>query len=145
MLFTFTIFESITLGMVCVFYYAAGFGDQILLAAAITLGILLVLTLYTMQSKIDWSFLGPALITCLFVMIFWSWFTFWLSPANSFTGRKVISLFGAIIFSLFIIYDTNNIMKHFGVDDYIIAAIELYLDVINLFQYLLMLLSSSNN
>ena len=36
-------------------------------------------------------------------------------------------------------------MKHFGVDDYIIASIELYLDVINLFLYLLALLSGGRN
>ena len=36
------------------------------------------------------------------------------------------------------------IMKHMGVDDYIIAAIELYLDVINLFLFLLSLLSASS-
>ena len=35
-------------------------------------------------------------------------------------------------------------MKYFGVDDYIIAAVELYLDVINLFRYLLMLLAASS-
>ena len=33
------------------------------------------------------------------------------------------------------------IMKYLGVDDYIIAAIELYLDIVNLFLFLLMLLS----
>ena len=37
--------------------------------------------------------------------------------------------------------DTNMIMKYLGVDDYIIAAIELYLDIVNLFLFLLMLLS----
>lgn len=103
-----------------------------------------MLTLYTMQSKIDWNFLGPAIFCCLFILIFWSFFTFWFAPASSFVARQLISLFGAIIFCLFIIYDTNNIMKHFGVDDYIIAAIELYLDVINLFRYLLMLLAFSS-
>ena len=79
------------------------------------------------------------------VMLFWSLFTFVLVPYNGgFVWRQLISLFGAFIFSLFIIYDTNNIMKHFGVDDYIIAAVELYLDVINLFRYLLMLLAMSS-
>ena len=58
--------------------------------------------------------------------------------------RQLISLFGAIVMCLFIIYDTNNIMKHFGVDDYVIAAIELYLDVVNLFRYMLILLSMSS-
>ena len=36
------------------------------------------------------------------------------------------------------IYDTNQIINNMGVDDYIIAAIELYLDIINLFMYILM-------
>jgi Integral membrane protein, interacts with FtsH len=105
------------------------------------MAIFCVLTLFTMQSRIDWSFLGPAIFACLFVFIFWGFFTFWLVPAASFVPRQLLSLFGAIIFVLFIIYDTNNIMRHFGVDDYVIAAIELYLDVINLFRYLLMFLS----
>ena len=53
LLFVFTVLESITLGLLCVYYYAAGYGDQILLAAAITTAIFLVLTLFTMQSRID--------------------------------------------------------------------------------------------
>jgi len=140
LLFVFTIIESITLGFFCLFLYRLGYGSEILLAFGITMAIFCVLTLFTKQSKIDWSFLGPAIFCCIFVLIFWSWFTFWLVPAASFVPRQLLSLFGAIVFSLFIVYDTNNIMKHFGVDDYIIAAIELYLDVVNLFRYLLMCL-----
>lgn len=143
LLSVFTVLESITVGFICVLYFAAGFGEQILLSFAITLMIFLVLTAFTMQSKIDWSFLAPFLFTSLFLLCFWSFFTFWLVP-YSFGWRKFISLAGAIVFCFFIIYDTNNIMKHMGVDDYIIAAIELYLDIINLFQYLLMLLSSTS-
>merc|ERR1711988_1845532 len=55
-LFLFTIIESIVLSIICVMYYRAGYGDQILLAAGITAGIFMVLTLFTMQSKIDWGF-----------------------------------------------------------------------------------------
>ena len=64
-------------------------------------------------------------------------------PVQTFVWRQVFSLIGALIFSLFIVYDTNQIMKHCGVDDYIIAAIELYLDVINLFVYLLQFIMAS--
>ena len=32
-------------------------------------------------------------------------------------------------------------MRHFGVDDYMIAVVELYLDILNLFRYMLILLS----
>ena len=128
----------------CLLLYRLGYGSEILLAFGITMAIFCALTLFTMQSKIDWSFLGPAIFCCVFILFFWSFFTFFLVPASSFVPRQLISLFGAIVMCLFIIYDTNNIMKHFGVDDYVIAAIELYLDVVNLFRYMLILLSMSS-
>ena len=43
------------------------------------------------------------------------------------------------------IYDTNQIINRMGVDDFIIAAIELYLDIINLFMYILMCSSLSSD
>jgi FtsH-binding integral membrane protein len=49
------------------------------------------------------------------------------------------SLFGSIVFSLYIVFDTYMISKRYGYDDYLIASIELYLDVVNLFLYLLQL------
>ena len=57
-----------------------------------------------------------------------------------------MSCFGAIIFSFYIIYDTQLIIggEHkkyqFDVDDYVFATITLYLDIINLFLYILDLL-----
>ena len=41
---------------------------------------------------------------------------------------------------MFIIYDTWMILNKFGPDDYIMASIQLYLDIINLFLYLLEIL-----
>jgi len=37
----------------------------------------------------------------------------------------------------YILYDTSQIMHHLGPDDYVEGAISLYLDLINLFLYLL--------
>ena len=49
---------------------------------------------------------------------------------------------GALIFSLYIVYDTQMMMggKHkysLSPEEYIFAALNLYLDIINLFLYLL--------
>ena len=44
---------------------------------------------------------------------------------------------GAIIFCGYIVYDTDNLIKRYGYDEYIWASIALYLDVINLFLSLL--------
>ena len=70
-----------------------------------------------------------------------SFYTFWL-VGDSFRWQQILSLLFALIFVGFIVYDTHMIMKHFGLDDYVIAAIELYLDVVNLFLFLLRALSA---
>lgn len=57
-------------------------------------------------------------------------------------GFKLGWLFGAIgalVFTGYILYDTDQIMRHMGCDDHVIAAIELYLDVINLFLMFMMI------
>lgn len=53
----------------------------------------------------------------------------------------------AIIFSGYIIYDTDNLIKRYTYDEYIWASVALYLDVVNLFMSLLQILRSfqSNN
>ena len=52
----------------------------------------------------------------------------------------VFSVGGALLFSGYILYDTSVILHKLGPDDYIVAAINLYLDIVNLFLYLLQIL-----
>lgn len=51
----------------------------------------------------------------------------------------------AILFSAYIVYDTFNLIKNYSYDEYIPAAINLYLDIINLFLALLALLEGADN
>ena len=46
---------------------------------------------------------------------------------------------GAVLFSLYIIYDVNQIMHKVSPEEYVLAASNLYLDIINLFIKLLQL------
>ena len=57
---------------------------------------------------------------------------------------------GAVIFSLYIVYDTQLMMggKHkcsISPEEYIFAALSLYLDIINLFMYILMIIGASRS
>lgn len=45
----------------------------------------------------------------------------------------LISVFGAIVFALYLIFDLQEIMLYFSEEDYIIACISLYIDIIGLF------------
>lgn len=45
----------------------------------------------------------------------------------------IYGILGTIIFSGYIIYDTDNLIKRYSYDDYIWASVNLYLDILNLF------------
>lgn len=51
-----------------------------------------------------------------------------------------ISLIGAILFCVFIVVDTHLLMSKLSPEEYILAAINLYLDILNLFLYILRIL-----
>lgn len=53
-----------------------------------------------------------------------------------------ISIGGALLFCLFIIYDTHQIMAHVNAEEYVLASIELYLDMLNLFINILRILNA---
>ncbi|KAJ8968703.1 hypothetical protein NQ314_002158 [Rhamnusium bicolor] len=55
-----------------------------------------------------------------------------------------VSFGGALLFSLFIIFDTQLIMKTLSPEEYILATINLYMDIINLFLYILRILQALN-
>jgi len=135
----FTLVEAYTIGVVCAIYTSQDNGFLVVEAAGITMTIFLGLTLFTCFSKIDFSFMGAGLYMCLHVLIFWGLFQ-WLFGWH--TGA-IYSLFGSILFSGYIIYDTFLIMKKYNYDQYIQAAIQLYLDIINLFLHILRLLAAS--
>merc|ERR1711972_32058 len=99
------------------------------------------------MGKTDFTGCGPYLMAGLLGLMA---FGLVLSLLSIFGGgmpdsklRLVFACCGVLVFVLFIIYDTQMILggahvKHeFSVDDYVLAALSLYLDVINLFLYLL--------
>lgn len=60
------------------------------------------------------------------------------------TSVAIYGAVGAIIFSGYIVYDTQNLIKRFTYDEYIWAAITLYLDILNLFLTILRMLKQSD-
>jgi len=126
--------------------------DSVLLALVVTAGIFFALTAYACVTKSDFTGMGVYLFGFLvalmiFGMVMWLWplFTGSAAPAGM---RLVYAGLGVLLFMFYIIYDTQLIVggshkKHqFSVDDYVFAALNLYLDIINLFTFLLQLLGS---
>jgi len=138
LLWIFTALMSVSIAGICAVYQEAGLGYLVLEAFAITASCFIGLSLYAMKSGKDFQWMGGMLSMGLMGMLMFSFLGF----IFGFSGGILYSLFGVVLFCGFILYDTNRVMKIYGPDDAIMASIELYLDILNLFLYILEMLSS---
>jgi len=131
----FTFFEAFTLGLVVSYVDV----NTVLQAVVITFGIFVGLTVFTFQTRWDFTFLAPLLSIglCSLIMI---GLLSWVFPFSS-GAQFAYCIIGVIVFVGYILFDTFMIMKRFSPEEYILAAVELYLDIINLFLFILRLLS----
>uniref|UniRef100_A0A3B3QFI8 Transmembrane BAX inhibitor motif containing 4 n=1 Tax=Paramormyrops kingsleyae TaxID=1676925 RepID=A0A3B3QFI8_9TELE len=126
-------FVSITSNLT--FYEYAVVFQAFVLTAAVFLG----LTAYTFQSRRDFSKLGAGLFSVLWVLIIASFMRLFFYNE---TVELVFAGAGALLFCGFIIYDTHLIMHQLSPEEHILASINLYLDIINLFLHILRILDS---
>ncbi|XP_020978167.1 BI1-like protein [Arachis ipaensis] len=133
---------SLTVGISC----ANTEGKIVLEALILTSAVVSSLTGYTFWASKkgkDFSFLGPFLFTSLFTLFLVGMMQmfFPFGPAT----HAIYGGIGAMIFSGYIIYDTDNLIKRFTYDEYIGASVTLYLDILNLFLAILNMLREANN
>merc|ERR1711874_620649 len=102
---------------------------------AYTVGVLV--TFFDQSVVIQAFFLTAAVVIGLTA------FTFQIFMGNEMTDTAM-AVGGALLFSLFIIYDTQMIMTRLSAEEYILATIQLYLDIINLFIEILKILEKIN-
>ncbi len=110
-------------------------------AAVLTGAVFGGLSLYALQSGKDFSYLGGMLFMALIALIVGGivmWFV------HSSLLNTLYSIGGVLIFSGYVLYDTSNIMRRLGPDEAIVGAVSLYLDLVNLFWYILRLLMELN-
>jgi FtsH-binding integral membrane protein len=115
----------------------------VLQAVLLTAGIFIGLTLFACQTKYDFTSWMPYLFGGLWALILFGFvgaFFPWGSKSELIYGGL-----GALVFSGYILVDTQLIMRHYHVEEEIAAAISLYLDVINLFLAILRILNSQQN
>jgi hypothetical protein len=141
LLWAFTALMSVSIAGICAIYQQAGLGYLVLQAFAITGACFVGLSLYAMKSGKNFEWMGGLLSMGLMGMLMFG-FLGWIF---GFHGGILYSLFGVVLFCGFILYDTHRVLNIYGPDDAILASIELYLDILNLFLYILELLSSMSN
>lgn len=135
----FTLLEAYSISVIVSFFKAI----VVLEALILTLGIFVALTLFACQTKYDFTSWMPYLFGGL-----WGLILFGLMAAF-FPYNKIAELvyggIAAVIFSGYVLVDTQLVMRHYHVEEEIAAAISLYLDIINLFLAILRILNSQQN
>lgn len=135
LLFIFTLCVSFMVGGICAMY------DQntVISAAFLTTAVCGGIIIYAMTTKTDFTVCGPILFICLLVFVTMGL----LMAIMGFHKGIVWSTLGALLFSAYLLIDVQMIMggsrKQYEIseDDYILAALLIYMDIIQIFIYIL--------
>jgi FtsH-binding integral membrane protein len=108
-------------------------------AAGLTVGAFGILTLYAFVSRRDFSAWGSFLVVGLWVLI-------GTMLINLFFRNQTADLWLAsvtvLIFSGLLVFDTWRLRNVYGPDDYVMAAVQIYLDLLNMFLAVLRILGN---
>jgi FtsH-binding integral membrane protein len=112
-------------------------------AGALTFAAFGVLTLYALLSKRDFSAWGSFLIVGVFVLIAASILNIFVGSAGA---ALWISAVGVMIFAGLLVFDTWRIVRTgtYTQDDYVLATVAIYLDLLNMFMFIVSLLGNGN-
>ena len=129
----------------CGFSYGAGYilsnlkvvaGEEVihtaLLGTMSIFGIMFALGVFMLLSGIKLGFkTGLILFYGLLFLIIARLVNYFTAKSSAFA--KGLTIFGLLLFSVYIIYDTNTILQKNYNGDFITASIDYYLDIINIF------------
>ncbi len=138
----FTCAEGILIGFICSFYKI----ESVLMALGTVTLITLALSAFAIQTKYDFTGWGPYLFVALIVLVVFGFIVSFF-PYNK-TATKIYCGIGTLLFSFYLVYDTQlvvggkNRKVQLNVDDYVMGALMLYVDIIQIFLYLLSLFGS---
>ena len=123
--FKFGLFTMISILMGAYLSPQANIKEALLEVVTIFIG-MFILGLLSVQFGFDLRPLGILLFFGLLALILARLF----SP-----GEKKYAKIGSLLFSLFVVFDTNNILKKNYGGDFIDASLDYFLDILNLLQY----------
>ncbi|CAF0892185.1 unnamed protein product, partial [Brachionus calyciflorus] len=143
LLMVFTVLESILIGCISAQYKT----DTIFIALGVTAVVVIALTIFAFQTKIDFTGFGIYLFVFALILMLFGLVAIIL---RSNLLHILYAAFGAGLFSMYLIFDTQLMIggKHkysISPEDYIFAALNIYVDIINLFLLILRLVSAAKD
>jgi FtsH-binding integral membrane protein len=111
-------------------------------AAVLTLGAFGILTLYAFVSRRDFNAMGGFLIVGLWVLIGTMLLNFIFH--NAMVDLWLASV-AVLLFSGLLVFDTWRLRNYYGPDEYVGAAVQIYLDLLNMFMAILRVMGNRRN
>lgn len=140
LLFVFSVAQSVFVGCICARYPP----NIVLLAVALTAAVVVGLTIYAFTTDSDFTMCGGVLLVAGLVLLVATIISFFV---HNKILHIIISACGAILFSIYLIYDTQLVIgsgeNALSTDDYIWGAMQLYIDIIQIFIKILHLLGEA--
>lgn len=125
-----------------IFFYGSRQPGLIGQAAVLTIGAFGILTLYAFVSRRDFSAWGGFLIVGLWVLV-------GTMLLNLFFNNAAVDLWLAsvavLLFSGLLLFDTWRLRNFYGPDEYVGAAVQIYLDLLNMFMAILRIMGNRRN
>ncbi|XP_071990683.1 protein lifeguard 2 isoform X2 [Engystomops pustulosus] len=142
----FTLSMAYVTGMIASYYDT----KSVILCLGITALVCLAVTLFSFQTKVDFTSCHGLLFTLVMVLLFSGLFLVVLIPFQYMPWLHVIyAVLGAIVFTLFLAFDTQMLIGNrrnaLSPEEYIFGALNIYLDIIYIFTFLLQLFGTSQN
>lgn len=139
----FTVCEGFVLGTAAASYTK----NEILIAVGVTVVVTLSLTLFAFQTKIDFTGCGIFVFVSLIVLMI---FGILALIFRSEILNMVYSCLGALLFCFYLVFDTQLMIggRHkyaLSPEEYVFASLTLYLDVVNIFMYILSIIGGSRS
>jgi FtsH-binding integral membrane protein len=111
-------------------------------AAVLTIGAFGILTLYAFVSRRDFSAWGSFLMVGLWVLIGTMLLNFFFQNAAVGLWLAAVTV---LLFSGLLVFDTWRLRNIYGPDEYVGAAVQIYLDLLNMFMAILRLTGNRRN
>ncbi|GAB1608260.1 protein lifeguard 1-like [Argonauta hians] len=139
----FTVCEGFLLGATSSHYDQ----DAVLIAVGITALVSAALTLFAFQTKWDFTTMGGLLFVFLIVLFI---FGILCAIIQNRYATLAYSALGALLFSFYLVFDTQLMIggRHkysISPEEYIFAALNLYIDIIQMFMFILNIVGNSGD
>lgn len=129
-----TLSMSYMVGMIASFHKT----ESVIIAVGITAVVCFTVVIFSMQTKYDFTSCYGVLFVCLLVLIIFSILCIFL---QNIIVQIVYAGLGALLFTAFLAVDTQLLLGNkelaLSPEEYVFAALNLYMDIINIFLYIL--------